>query len=165
MAFQAIPFKASRITVEYGQGRKAIFTLKIPDSARGMDSTEIPKVIGVEFVFSEGKTAKVTEEGLKGIEIKDIHSTMIETGAEEGTWFLTTRIKNEEKIVNRVANDWVVFVFEDFQYKDRWLERNEKRNEEITKVEQASAEQPATRPESKSDGSHKPQPHVEGRSR
>lgn len=150
MAFQAAPFKASKITVEYGQGRKAIFTLNTPAvPAFGDERYEIPAVIGVEFVFSNGKTAKISEEGLKGIEITDIHSTMIETGAEEGTWFLTTRIKNQEKVPNRIANDWVVFVFEGFQYKNRWLELNQERNAKITKAEQGGAGQPATRPESK----------------
>jgi len=129
-----------------------------PGLARGMDRYKIPKVIGVEFVFANGKTATVSEEGLRGIEIKDLHSTMIETGAKEGTWFLTTRIKNKEVIANRVANDWVVLVFESYKYKDRWIERNSERNSEIYKAEQDGADQPATVPESKAEGKEKTKP-------
>jgi hypothetical protein len=139
LANSTIPFKASKITVEYGQGRKAIFTLDMQGLADGKKRYQIPKVIGVEFVFANGKTAKVSEEGLAGIEIVDIHASMIETGIEDGTWFLTTRIKNADGIANRVANDWVVFVFESYKYEKRWLERNSEQNAEITKAERDSA--------------------------
>ena len=144
-ASSTVPFKASQITVEYGHGRKAIFTLRVsgPDHgpdiilpADGMRRYEIPKVVGIEFFFEDGRTSKVPEEGLAGIEIRDIQMTMIETGIKKGSWFLTSRIENSEEIPNRIANDWVVFVFESFEYKSRWLERNEKRNSIITKAEQ-----------------------------
>ena len=145
-ATSTIPFKASKITVEYSYGRKAIFTFDTPGLAHGKKRHQIPKVVGVEFVFSNGKTAKVSVEGLAGIEIKDIHLAMIETGVEEGSWFLKTRIKNTGEVANRVANDWVVFVFDSYKYEKRWLERNSKRNAEITKAEQGGAGQPATAP-------------------
>ncbi|NWK57682.1 hypothetical protein HW115_18840 [Verrucomicrobiaceae bacterium N1E253] len=134
-----IPFKVSKITVDYGQGRKAIFSFDIGGLAHGDKRHKIPKVVAVEFVFSNGTTAKISAEGLKGIEIIDIHSTMIETGVKKGSWFLTTRIKNVKKLDDRVANDWVVFVFKAYKYERRWLERNSPRNALITQAEQGVA--------------------------
>ena len=162
-ATSTVPFKASKITVDYGQGRKAIFTLDIPGLAHGKRRYQIPKVIGVEFVFANGKTAKIPKEGLAGIEIIDIHSTMIETGIGNGNWFLTTRIKNREALPRRIANDWVVFVFKNFKYEKRWLELNDKWNSAITKAEQDGADQPATAPDSNPEGKEKPKPESEVR--
>jgi hypothetical protein len=160
-ATSTVPFKASKVTVDYGQGRKAIFTLNMPGLAHGERRYQIPKVIGVEFVFANGKTAKVSKEGLAGVDLQGIHSTMIETGVEKGSWFLTMRIKNTEVIENRIANDWVVFIFDSYKYEKRWLERNSKRNAEIAKAEQDVARQSATRLESKFHRELQPSTRVE----
>ena len=68
----------------------------------------------------------VSKEGLAGITFTDLHLTTIETGFGNGTWFLTSRIENTEEIPNRITDDWVVFAFEGFKYKDRRIERNGK---------------------------------------
>ena len=58
---------------------------------------------------------------------------------------------------------------EEFTDSLRWREEDDKldviRREHHLKAEQAGTEQPATRPESKSEGGDKPQPEAEGRSR
>ena len=159
-ATSTIPFKGSKITIEFPHGRKAVFTLN--QASR----YETPQIIGVQFVFSNGKTADVPQGELNGIKLIDVLNTEIETLVEEGSWALTVRIENQRKIPNRVADDWVVFIFKDYKYTSKWLELNEDRNAPNKKAaEQAGTGQPATRPESKSEGGDKPQPEAEGRSR
>lgn len=124
-AFSAKPFKVSQITLDFELGRKAIFTLEaFAAPASGKKHNVKTQVVAIEFVFENGATAMVSKEGLAGITFTDLHLTTIETGFGNGTWFLTSRIENTEEIPNRITDDWVVFAFEGFKYKDRRIERN-----------------------------------------
>ena len=122
---QTNPFKAASVTVDYTQGRKVVFTTDM--AGLGFDRNKLPKVVGVWFVFEEGKVAEVPAEALKDIQVINVQSAMIETGIGDGNWFLTARITNKEKLEKRIADDWVVLVFKNYKYESRWLERNKKR--------------------------------------
>ncbi len=166
-AFSAKPFKVSQITLDFELGRKAIFTLDtFAGPAIGKKHNEKPKVVAIQFVFENGSTAIVSEEGLAGISFTDLHLATIETGFGEGSWFLKTRIENTEEIPNRSTDDWVVFAFEGFKYKDRRVERNEKRDSMIDLEGSEILDlQPAPPADSKSDGGNKPKPSSEEDSR
>ena len=159
-AFSARPFKVSQITLDFELGRKAIFTLEtFAAPASGKKHNEKPQVVAIQFVFENGSTAMVPKEGLAGIALTDLHLATIETGFGKGTWFLKSRIENTEEIPNRSADDWVIFAFEGFKYKDRRIERNEKSDSMINLEEFEILDlEPATPDESKSDGGNKPQP-------
>ena len=159
-AFSARPFKVSQITLDFELGRKAIFTLEtFTAPASGKKHNEKPQVVAIQFVFENGSTAMVFKEDLAGITLTDLHLATIETGFGEGSWFLKTRIENTEEIPNRSADDWVVFAFEGFKYKDRRVERNEK-GDSMIELEGSEILDlvPATPDESKSEGGNKPKP-------
>ncbi len=162
-AFSAKPFKVSQITLDFELGRKAIFTLDtFTAPAIGKKHNEKPKVVAIQFVFENGSTAMVSKEGLAGIALTDLHLAMIETGFGKGAWFLKTRIENTEEIPNRNADDWVVFAFEEFKYKDRRIERNDKSDSMIDLEESKILDLQTSPPaESKSEGADKPEPEPE----
>lgn len=166
-AFSAKPFKVSQITLDFELGRKAIFTLNtLTGPAGGKKHYEKPKVVAIQFVFENGSTAMVSKEDLAGIALTDLHLATIEAGFGKGTWFLKSRIENTEDIPNRSADDWVVFAFEGFKYKDRRIERNEKSDSMINLEESEILDlEPAPFDKSKSDGGNKPQPKSEEQSR
>lgn len=156
-AFSAKPFKVSQITLDFELGRKAIFTLEaFTAPAIGKKHNEKTQVIAIQFVFENGLTAMVSKENLAGIALTELHLATIETGFGKGTWFLKTRTENTEEIPNRTADDWVVFAFEEFNYKDRRVERHEKNDSMIDLEEFEILDLPPA--ESKSDGGDKPQP-------
>jgi hypothetical protein len=163
-AFSSKPFKVSQITLDFELGRKAIFTLDTFNApASGKKPNQKPTVVAIQFVFENGSTAMVPKEDLGGIALTELHLAMIETGFGKGTWFLKARIENTEEIPNRTADDWVVFAFEAFKYKDRRIERYEKSDSMIELDDSKILDmQPAPRGESKSDGDNKPQPKSEG---
>lgn len=165
-AFSARPFKVSQITLDFELGRKAIFTLEtFASPASGKKHNDKPQVVAIQFVFENGSTAMVSKEGLAGIALTDLHLATIVTGFGEGSWFLKSRIENTEEIPNRSADDWVVFAFEGFKYKDRRIEQNEKSDSMINLEESEMLDlEPAPTAESKSDGGNKPQPKSEGHS-
>ena len=162
-AFSARPFKVSQITLDFELGRKAIFTLEtFTAPASGKSYNEKPQVVAIQFVFENGSTAMVSKEDLAGIALTDLHLATIETGFGKGTWFLSSRIENIEEIPNRSGDDWVVFAFEGFNYKDRRIERNEKSDSMIDLEELEIPDlQPAPPAEPKSEGSGKPEPQSE----
>ena len=137
-AYQALPFKAAEIKIDFGQKRSATFKYDGMKDQFSSDHHTLPKVEGIKFTFSDGKIANVPSTVFQKMQILDPSMAMIESGPAEGQWFLSVRIKNTENIADRVANDWVVFVFTNYKYEKFWLERNENRKATITKAEKAA---------------------------
>ena len=100
--------------------------------------------------FSNGKIAEVPAEGIKDIDLVDLMVSQIEAISENGDdWALCVRIRNRADVKYRIADDWVVFIFRDHAYKERWLEINDKNNVWRRVAEPAGAAQPATQPADK----------------
>ena len=78
----------------------------------------------------------------------------------EGGEALVIQLPNDVGVAD-VPNGSLVFLEREDEEPILW----DGRKAEFTKAEQAGTGQPATRPESKSEGSDKPQPEAEGRSR
>jgi hypothetical protein len=155
-ATSTVPFKPREIVVDYGMGRFAkftfepsqldkeiiksnddkrrdVFTFEItPKLANEKDKRDLTqpgtRIAQVEFTFSDGRKASVTEADLSGIDIIDVADSEIETLVEEGSWVLSVRIRNQQHIVTRVADDRAVFIFENYKYSKRRLEINNKWN-------------------------------------
>ena len=88
-------------------------------------------------------------------------TTIIDLGSQDswsipkdGEWFLSASVKIDRQSADHASKDW-----------SGTLSLPKIRIPSETKGEQDGTGQPATRPESKSEGSDKPQPEAEGRSR
>ena len=118
--------KTCTVSLTLGGGPKAVFTLE-----RTSDSFEGPcNVVGVEFTFENGKKVDIPKEQLKRLQIANARSIGIKIKAlkGEGSWTLSICIKNQEEIPDRIADDRVVFTFEDYKYSSMRLELDNARN-------------------------------------
>lgn len=139
-AHSTLPFKASEVTVDFGQKRAAKFFYHGFKGHFSPDHATIPKVERIEFTFSNGNVAKIPKSVCDQIHILDPSIAMIESGPANGEWFLTVRIKNIQNLTKRIANDWAVLVFTEYKFERFWLERNKQRKAKITINEKAARE-------------------------
>jgi len=156
VATSTVPFKPQSVTVDYGFARRATFTFEPPrfeqelrlspeDRRKALFSFSQPeeikaeqkarsgwspgtKVVKIEFTFSDGRKAEVPDSEIKDIELIGIIDSEIETLIKDGSWALSIRIKNVRNIPARIADDRVVFIFEDYNYSKRRLEIDDKWN-------------------------------------
>jgi len=147
--------KTCTVSLTLGGGPKAVFTLE-----RTSDSFEGPcNVVGVEFTFENGKKVDIPKEQLKRLQIANARSIGIKIKAlkGEGSWTLSICIKNQEEIPDRIADDRVVFTFEDYKYSSMRLELDKAGNEpKNNAAEQPGAAQPATQPADKTPAKDQP---------
>jgi hypothetical protein len=64
----------------------------------------------------------VPEVDFRDIELIRLSESTIETLRTEGSWALSVGIRNLRQIPGRKVDDRVVYLFENYQYKERWLE-------------------------------------------
>jgi len=101
-----------------------------PKSGQRVRSPSDPgtKIVKVEFIFSNGRKTGVPETDIRDVDLIGIADSEIEYMGQDGSWALSIRIKNLRTIPARIADDRVVYIFENYKYRERWLEIDKKWN-------------------------------------
>ena len=146
-AFSALPIPPQSVTVQYPTGCKATFTYGIEQEAppspeeqrkrffdfdlhaewsqRERERQQLfprRKIVKLQFTFADDRKAEVPEVDLRDIELIRLSESTIVTLRAEGSWALSVGIRNLRQIPGRKVDDRVVYLFENYQYKERWLE-------------------------------------------
>jgi hypothetical protein len=146
-AFSTEPIPPQSVTVEYHTGCKATFTYGLEQEAppspeeqrkrffdfdphaeriqREREHHQLfpkRKIAKLQFTFADDRKAEVPEVDCRDIELIRLSESTIETLRAEGSWALSVGIRNFRQIPGRKAGDRVIYLFESYQYKERWLE-------------------------------------------
>jgi hypothetical protein len=145
-AFSALPIPPQSVTVQYHTGCKATFTYGIEQetppspeeqrkrffdfdlhaewSQRERERQQLfpkRKIVKLQFTFADDRKAEVPEVDCRDIELIRLSESTIVTLRAEGSWALSVGIRNLRQIPERKVDDRVVYLFENYHYKERWL--------------------------------------------